>query len=307
VIGSFDRIGFQRHSRAFRAADLDVDLSGRVCLVTGGNVGLGRATAEALAKRRATVHLLCRDAGRAEAARDEIRRTSGNARVELAVVDVSDLASVRRYVASAGLEKVHVLVHNAGVLPPSRILSADGFELTLATHVVGPHLLTSLLATPLRAAGDARVIFVSSGGMYTQRLALDDLRWDRRSYDGVVAYAQTKRMQVVLAERWSRVFAGVGVSVYSMHPDWADTSGVKISLPRFYKLTQRILRSPAQGADTVVWLAVCRPAPTPSGAFWFDRKARGTHYLPWTREDQAARDRLWEECQRFAGLERSDR
>jgi len=307
MIGSFDRIGFQRHSRAFRDADLAVDLAGRVCLVTGGNAGLGRATAEALAKRGATIHLLCRDAGRAEVARDEIRRTSGNARVELAVVNVSDLASVRRYVASAGLEKVHALVHNAGVLPPSRTLSEDGLELTLATHVVGPHLLTSLLDTPLRAAGDARVIFVSSGGMYTQRLALDDLRWERRSYDGVVAYAQTKRMQVVLAERWSRVFAGAGVSVYSMHPGWADTSGVKTSLPRFYKLTQRILRSPAQGADTVVWLAVCQPAPTPSGAFWFDRKARGTHYLPWTREDQSTRDRLWEECQRFAGLERSDR
>ena len=143
--------------------------------------------------------------------------------------------------------------------------------------------------------------------MYTQRLALEDLRWDRRSYDGVVAYAQTKRMQVVLAERWSRVFAGAGVSVYSMHPGWADTSGVKTSLPRFYKLTQRILRSPAEGADTAVWLAVCQPAPTPSGGFWFDRKVRGTHYLPWTREDQATRERLWEECQRFAGLERSDR
>ena len=307
MIGSFDRIGFRRHSRAFRAADLDVELSGRVCLVTGGNAGLGRATADALAKRGATVHLLCRDAGRAEAARDEIRRASDNARVELAVVDVSDLASVRRYVASAGLEKVHVLVHNAGVLPPSRILSADGLELTLATHVVGPHLLTSLLATPLRAAGDARVIFVSSGGMYTQRLALDDLRWDRRSYDGVVAYAQTKRMQVVLAERWSRVFAGTGISVYAMHPGWADTPGVKTSLPRFYQLTKRILRSPAEGADTVVWLAICQPAPTPSGAFWFDRKARGTYYLPCTREDQATRDRLWEECQRLAGIERSNR
>lgn len=306
MIGSFDRIGFRRHSRAFRPADLDVDLSGRVCLVTGGNAGLGRATAEALAKRGATIQLLCRDAGRAEAARDEIRRATGNARVEHTVVDVSDLASVRRYVASASLEKVDVLVHNAGVLPPSRILSADGLELTLATHVVGPHLLTSLLATPLRAAGDARVVFVSSGGMYTQRLDLEDLRWDRRAYDGVVAYAQTKRMQVVLAERWSRVFAGAGVSVYSMHPGWADTSGVKTSLPRFYKLTQRILRSPAEGADTIVWLAVCQPASTPSGGFWFDRKARGTHYLPWTREDQTTRDRLWEECQRFAGLERND-
>ncbi|MCU0694294.1 MAG: SDR family NAD(P)-dependent oxidoreductase [Polyangiaceae bacterium] len=302
MIGSFDRIGFQRHSRAFRPADLDVDLSERVCLVTGGNAGLGRAIADALAKRGAPVHLLCRDAGRAEAARDEIRHATGNARVQLAVVDVSDLASVRRYVASAGLERVHVLVHNAGVLPPSRILSADGLELTFATHVIGPHLLTNMLATPLRQSGDARVIFVSSGGMYTQRLDLADFRWDHRHYDGVVAYAQTKRMQVVLAERLSHVFAGAGVSVYSMHPGWADTSGVKTSLPRFHKLTKRVLRSPAQGADTVVWLAVCQPAPKPSGGFWFDRKARGTHYLPWTREDQTTRDRLWEQCQRLAGL-----
>jgi NAD(P)-dependent dehydrogenase (short-subunit alcohol dehydrogenase family) len=307
VIGSFDRIGFRLHSRAFRAADLDVDLAGRVGLVTGGNAGLGRATAEALARRGATVHLLCRDAGRGEAARDELRRATGNARVELAVVDVSDLASIRRYVASAGLEKVHLLVHNAGLLPPSRVLTADGLELTLATHVVGPHLLTSLLAGPLRAAGDARVVFVSSGGMYTQRLALDDLGWERRPYDGVVAYARTKRMQVVLAERWSRVLAGAGVSVYSMHPGWADTSGVKTALPGFYRLTQRILRSPAEGADTVVWLAVRRPAPTPSGGFWFDRQPRATHYLPWTRDDQPTRDRLWELCQRLAGLDPSDR
>jgi hypothetical protein len=74
-----------------------------------------------------------------------------------------------------------------------------------------------------------------------------------------------------------------------------------------FELTQRILSSPAEGADTVVWLAVCQPAPTPSGAFWFDREPRGTHYLPWTREDQPTRDRLWEQCQRFAGIERSNR
>lgn len=307
MIGSFDRIGFLRHSRAFRPADLDLDLSGRLCLVTGGNAGLGRATAVALARRGATVHLLCRDAGRAEAARDEIRHATGNARVEFAVVDVSDLASVRHYVARAGLEKVHVLVHNAGAVPPRRVLTADALELAFATHVVGPHLLTSLLATPLRAAGDARVIFVSSGGMYTQRLDLEDLRWDHRRYDGVIAYAQTKRMQVLVAEAWAQAFAGAGVAVYAMHPGWADTSGVKTSLPRFYQLTQRILRSPAEGADTIVWLAACQPAPTPSGGFWFDRKPRRTHYLPWTREDQATRSRLWQECQRLAGLEASHR
>lgn len=307
MFGSFDRIGFARHSRRFRPGELDVDLSGRFCLVTGGNAGLGRAAAEAFATRGASVQLLCRDAGRGEAARDEIRRSTGNRRVELGVLDVSDLAAIRRWVDEARLSAVHVLVHNAGLLPERRLLTADGLELTLATHVVGPHLLTSLLAAPLRAAGDARVIFVSSGGMYTQRLHLEDLSWAGREYDGVIAYARTKRMQVVLAELWARSFAGSTVSVYSMHPGWADTAGVQTSLPRFYQVTRRLLRTPEQGADTIVWLALREPAPSPSGEFWFDRQARAKHYLPWTRERPAAREALWAECQRLAGLEASAR
>jgi dehydrogenase/reductase SDR family protein 12 len=106
---------------------------------------------------------------------------------------------------------------------------------------------------------------------------------------------------VVLAEKWSQFF-GAGVSVYSMHPGWADTAGVRSSLPRFYRVTRRLLRTPEQGADTIVWLAVRQAPPAPSGAFWFDRQARAQHYLPWTREDPVAREMLWAECQRLATL-----
>jgi NAD(P)-dependent dehydrogenase (short-subunit alcohol dehydrogenase family) len=292
MIGSFDRLGFARHQRSYRAPDLDVDLSGRVCLVSGANAGLGRATAAALAARGATVRMLCRDGGRGEAARDELRRQTGSSRIELDVVDVSELASIRRFVERARLPAVHVLVHNAGVLPAARVMTSDGLELCLATHVVGPHLLTRLLERPLRAAGDARVIWVSSGGMYTQRLALADLDWTRRRYDGVTAYAQTKRMQVVLAARWARVLDG-DVAVYAMHPGWADTRSVATSLPRFHRVMRRLLRTPAEGADTIVWLAARRPAPAPTGGLWFDRAARSAHYLPWTRESADQRDALW--------------
>ncbi|MBS1117805.1 MAG: dehydrogenase/reductase [Deltaproteobacteria bacterium] len=303
MIGSFDRTGFARHQRAFRATDLEVDLRGRVCLVTGANAGLGRATAAALAERGATVRLLCRDAGRGEAARDELRRATGSSQIELDLVDVSELASVRRFVERARLPAVHVVVHNAGVLPHERVLTSDQLELCFATHVVGPHLLTRLLERPLRAGGDARVIWVSSGGMYTQRLELDDLDWTRRPYNGVTAYAQTKRMQVVLARRWARELEGE-VAVYSMHPGWAETRSVKTQLPRFHRVMHRLLRTPAQGADTIVWLAARRPAPAPSGGLWFDRAARSAHYLPWTREDEARRDALWTMVERLtsAGL-----
>jgi dehydrogenase/reductase SDR family protein 12 len=298
VIGSFDRLGFERHARRFAAADLAVELTGRVCLVTGGNAGIGRATALALAQRGATVRLLCRDVGRGEATRDELRRLAGTTRIECDVVDMSELASVRALVERLALPVVDVLVHNAGVLPAARELDADGLERCFATHVVGPHLLTRLLAPALRAARDARVVFVSSGGMYTRRLSFDDLDWSRRPYDGVVAYAQTKRMQVVLAERWHRELAAA--HVYAMHPGWADTRSVERSLPRFHKVMARLLRTPEQGADTIVWLAAHAPA-APSGGFWFDRRPVSAHYLPWTRETPEDRDRLWALVERLTG------
>ena len=296
MIGSFDRLGYARHARRFAAGDLDVDLAGRVCLITGGNAGIGLATARALARRGASVRLLCRDPGRGLAARDALRAELGKVQVEADVLDVSDLGAVRRFAARLDVGAVHVLVHNAGVLPDARTVTADGLELVFATHVAGPHLLTRLLAPKLRAATDARVIWVSSGGMYTQRLSLEDLGWGARRYDGVVAYAQTKRMQVILAERWARELAPV--RVYAMHPGWADTRSVASSLPRFHRLMKGVLRTPEQGADTVVWLAAHQPPPEPSGGFWFDREERGTHYLPWTLEREREREALWALAQR---------
>jgi NAD(P)-dependent dehydrogenase (short-subunit alcohol dehydrogenase family) len=297
VIGSFDRLGFERHRRRFRAADLDVDLGGVHAIVTGANSGIGYATASALAVRGARVLLACRDGGRGEAARDAIRSQTGSSLVDLAVVDVSDLEAVRAFAEALGWSRVDRLIHNAGLLPRERMLTPVGHELTFATHVLGPHLLTRLLRSRLEASADVRVVWVSSGGMYTVALSLDDLAWERRTYDGVRAYAQTKRMQVALAERWAREFVGTRVSVYAMHPGWAETPGVIRSLPRFHRLTARLLRTAEQGADTVLWLALVREAPSPSGGFFFDREERTRYLLPWTVETPAAREELWQRCE----------
>jgi NAD(P)-dependent dehydrogenase (short-subunit alcohol dehydrogenase family) len=300
VIGSFDRLGFERHRKRFRAADLDVRLEGRVCLVTGANSGIGRATSRALAARGAHVILLCRDPGRGEEARDAVRRETGNPRVDLGLLDVSDLGAVRRVAAELRVEAVHALVHNAGVLTDRRILTRDGLELTFATHVAGPHLLTALLAGRLRA-GQGRVVWVASGGMYLQRLSLDDLTWERRRHDGVVAYAQAKRMQVVLARQWARRFAGSGVEVHAMHPGWADTAAVRTSLPRFHRVMEPLLRDAEAGADTVIWLVVNPSLPGPSGSFWFDRARRWAHVLPWTAEWPGEAERLARLCDEATG------
>lgn len=301
IVWSFDRSGFLRHARRFRPEDVDVDLTGRVCLVTGANSGIGRAAATALAARRADVYLLCRDRARGEEAVSSIRGATGNAGVHVEVVDVSHLASVRAFVERYAPSHVDVLIHNAGVLPATRQETPEGLELTLATNVVGPFLLTHLLHAKLAAAGGARVIFVSSGGMYAQTLSLDDLQWTRRRFDGVTAYAQTKRMQVVLTEMLARRWSRAEIAVHCMHPGWADTPAVRSSIPRFYRVMRNRLRTPEEGADTVVWLAAAR-ATMPSGRFWLDRAPQPTHLLPFTVEEPRDRARLWRTCQRLAGF-----
>lgn len=295
IVPSFDRTGFRIHALRFRPDDLEVDLAGRRCLVTGANSGIGFETALALADLGAEAVLLCRSRERAERAVEQIRERTGNARVALEVVDLSDLDSVRAAGERLAAEPVDVLIHNAGVLPDERVETRDGLELTFATHVAGPFLLTRLLEERLAASDDARVVFVSSGGMYTRRLSLDDPQWLCRDYDGVVAYAETKRAQVVLAELWAEALRG-RATVNAMHPGWADTPAVASSPPRFHRVMQWVLRTPAEGADTVVWLAACPRAREWTGRFFFDREARRTHLLPFTRESEADRRALWALC-----------
>jgi len=296
ILFSFDRSGYERHARAFAPDDLDVNLTGRVCLVTGANSGIGLETSRELASRGASVWMLCRDRARGRNAVARVRAATGSREVHLAQLDVSDIGAIRRFARDFTPARIDVLVHNAGVLPDQRLASPDGHELTLATHVLGPWALTEALLPRLRASADARVVFVSSGGMYTQRLSLDDCEWLRRPYDGVAAYAQTKRMQVVLAELLAAELPAGRFTVSSMHPGWADTPAVRSSLPRFWDAMQGRLRSPAEGADTVVWLAASPAARGRSGQFWFDRRPRSTHLLPWTRESRAERQALRELC-----------
>ena len=152
-----------------------------MCLVTGASGGLGLAASLGLARLGASLRLLVRDAARGETARLRIVEETGNSDVRCELVDMSLRRSVRDCAERmlAGDEPVHVLVHNAGVLPPERRETEEGLELTFATNVLGPHLLTRLLRERLVASAPARVLFVSSGGMYLRRLDVDDLQTRR--------------------------------------------------------------------------------------------------------------------------------
>ena len=296
VVGSFTDVGItvRRHLTGWE--DLDaLDATGRVVLVTGATSGLGLETARQLARMGASVRLVGRDPAKTTAARADVESAAPGADVATYLADLANLTDVRRLVTEV-LEReprLDVLVHNAGALIQERRESPDGHEMTFATMVLGPFALTEGLRPLLERTGGARVITVSSGGMYTQKLAIDDLE-SKQGYRGSVAYARAKRAQVVLTELWAERDEGHGITFHAMHPGWAATPGVHDALPKFEKLLGSRLRSPAEGADTIVWLAVADEPTRSSGRFWLDRRPRGTHRVPATRESPEDRTRLWD-------------
>jgi NAD(P)-dependent dehydrogenase (short-subunit alcohol dehydrogenase family) len=295
VVGGYTTVGYRIRSRGWTPLPR---MDGKVVLITGATSGLGLAAADGFARLGARVWLAVRSRERGEHARAGILEHSASADVHVAVCDLSHLDSVRRFARRFidDSQRLDVLVNNAGVLTQERELSADGIELTLATNVIGPFLLTQLLIAVLERSAPSRIVNVSSGGMYTQRLRADDLQSEQEDFDGPTVYARTKRAEVVLNEMWAQRLAGTGVTAHAMHPGWADTAGVRDSLPRFYRVSRPLLRSPGQGADTIVWLGAAEDPAETSGGFWHDRRRRPTHLLPGTRETEAERDRLWAEC-----------
>ncbi len=302
VVAGYTSLGHRVRRGMWSSADLP-SLDGKVVLVTGATSGLGLAAAEGFARLGAAVWLLARSEERGERARQEIVARSGNHDVEVGLCDLSDLKAVRRFTKrfSADVSRLDVLVNNAGALLGERTLSVDGIELTFATNVLGPFLLTNLLTPLLEKSAPARVVNVSSGGMYTQRIHVEDLESANGAFDGATAYARTKRAQVILTEQWAERLARIGVVVHAMHPGWVDTPGLESSLPRFYGATKWLLRTPQEGADTIVWLGAAAEPARCTGGFWHDRRERPTHRVPWTRETSEDRERLWAECERLSG------
>lgn len=293
----FTRGGYEAASKSFQPEDMKADISQRSFMITGANSGIGKSAALAIARQGGIVHLVCRNRQRGEAALEEIKRESGNENVHLHELDMSKPRDI--YTFAQAFEKsgqpLHVLINNAGVLVPEkqRQMTGDGLEVTFATNTLGTHILTTLLIPVLSRAQDPRVIIVTSGGMFTQKLDLKDLQFEgMRTFDGTIAYAQTKRQQVVMTEQYVKRWPNIHFSC--MHPGWANTPGVQTSIPDFYERMKDRLRTSEQGADTMVWLAVA-PAvkDQPSGLFFQDRKAVSTHLpLAWTKSSAQEHEKL---------------
>ena len=308
VFPSFTRLGYDARRRLDHWTPLDrYRLDGRVVVVTGASSGLGLVGAEQLARCGATVVLLGRDRAKTERVRDDLATRTGNDTLDVVVADMGDLDAVRAAADDirSRHDRLDVLVHNAGALTADRRTAPSGLELVVASQVVGPFLLTALLLDRLRDSSPGRVVTMSSGGMYASPLRVDDLQMGD-DYKGSEQYARAKRAQVTLNEMWAARVPASDVVFHAMHPGWADTPGVRESLPTFRKVVGPLLRSPEQGADTLVWLAADDGEPlATTGGFWLDRRRRSLHKVPSTKKSDTPERRaeLWDWVVEASGVD----
>jgi NAD(P)-dependent dehydrogenase (short-subunit alcohol dehydrogenase family) len=264
-------------------------------VVTGATSGIGEAMVTLFAALGATVHVLGRNPDKVAAVVADVRRALPSATLVEEVCDVGDLDAVRAWCddLSGRVDSLRGLVHNAGTLLAERTESAQGHEMALAVHVLGPHLMTERLLPLLgaEAGNPGSVVWMASGGMYSAglRSTPDEIEYRDGTYDGVRGYARTKRMQVEIVDAWNDRLRGGQVRIESCHPGWAATPGVTDSLPGFDKVMGPLLRDAASGADTAVWLVATRPDSSGTHHFWHDRVPRPTTYPVQRRRDPAQR------------------
>ena len=270
------------------------DMSGRICLVTGATRGIGRATAEALAKSGAQVLLHGRDSASVGAVCREMIRYG---QVTGVVGDLSSLAAVRKLAAeiSAQYPRLDVLVNNAGTGTRRRQVTVDGYERTFAINHLAPFLLTNLLLERLKAGKAARIVTVSSMAHRGGKLDFDDLNWEKRKFKGLGAYGASKIANILFTVELASRLAGSGVTANCLHPGVVATNIFTAFGGRTGKVFTVLLRpfmlSPADGAKTSIYLASSPEVANVTGKF-FD-KCREVAPTP-AAQDLGVAKRLWE-------------
>jgi NAD(P)-dependent dehydrogenase (short-subunit alcohol dehydrogenase family) len=277
-------------------------MEGKVVLITGGTSGIGKAGATALASVGADVVVVGRNPERGEEAVEEIRASSGG-RVDLALYDLGVQSQVRALAEEfrGRYDRLDVLVNNAGLVQSRRTETADGLETTFAINHLAPFLLTNLLLDVLKDSAPSRVLTVSSEAERWGNIDFDDLQ-SRRKYRGFPVYGMTKLANIMFTYELAGRLQGTGVTATCMHPGGVATrfgrnNGGPLAL--FFRAAKPFMRTPEQGADTLVWLASSPDVEGVTGRYFSDRKPIEPKKIA---NDPEVRRRLWEESERLTGL-----
>jgi retinol dehydrogenase 14 len=278
-------------------------MGGTTVLITGGTSGIGNATAVAMAAMGANVVVVGRNQERGGAAVEEIKAQSHNESVELMLADLSVQAEVRR-LAEEFLERydrLDVLVNNAGLVQSKRTETPDGIETTLAINHLAPFLLTNLLLGCLEQSAPSRVITVSSEAQRWGTMDFEDMQ-SRRKYRGFPVYGMTKLANIMFTYELAERLDGTDVSANCLHPGSVGTNfgqNNRGAMALFFRTFKPFMRSPEQGADTLIWLASSPEVDGVSGKYFSDRKEIEAKKVAY---DPAARRRLWEISEDLTGL-----
>lgn len=278
-----------------------MSISGKNVMITGPSEGIGRATAFALAKQGARLHLLCRNSRKADELQEELRSKHGDVCVELYLADLGNFAEVRE-AAKAFIDRnepLDVLINNAGVINTRRILLDNGQEQMFAVNHLGHFLLTMLLLDRLKQAEQGRVVVVASEGYRLCRgIRFDDLQWDT-GFGAFRAYGHSKLANILFVRELSERLRGTRVTVNALHPGGVRSQlGAQNSWKagRVLAVLKPFLRTPEKGAETSVYLATSDEVTTTSGEYFHDCKPKKTK--PFARDRKQAR-RLWELSERL--------
>ncbi|MDG6923311.1 MAG: SDR family oxidoreductase [Nitrososphaerota archaeon] len=283
----------------------DVDLHGKVILLTGANSGIGKVTALELAKMGASLVLVCRNKEKGKEAVDEFVKKSGNSSIELIIADLLPQREVRRVASEfvASHSRLDVLINNAGTNFPSFGVTEDGIEQTMAVNYFTPFLLTNLLLGVLEKSTPSRVVNVASVGHFGGDLLLDNLTQDRRmGAQGFSAYQRSKLALVLFTYELARRLDGKQVTANCLHPGtirtniWAH-AGVASPLTRFASL---FMKSAEEGARTSVYLASSPDVERVSGKYFDNRTPKRASEKTY---DQSIALRLWEQSIIMTGLD----
>src|SRR5438067_3704438 len=284
---------------------LNTSMQGKVCVVTGANSGIGKATAMGLAQMGATVVMVCRDQAKGEGAQNEIKEKSGNDAIDLMLADLTSQASIRQLAENIEqrYQQLHVLINNAGGVNLTRRETSDGFEATFAVNYLAPFLLTNLLLDKLKASSPARIVNVSSESHQSGYIKMDDLELEK-GYRLMRAYGQSKLALVLFTYELARRLQGTGVTANCLHPGFVATNIGQNGVGSVGRSIVKLIFSslgirPEEGAKTSIYLASSTEIEGVTGKYFI--KSIPVRSAP-ISYDETLQRQLWDESAKLVNL-----
>ena len=267
-------------------------MEGKICIITGANSGIGKATAIGLAKINATIVMICRSKERGEEAQKEIIELTGNKKVDLLLCDLSSQESIRKFVSEfkSKYQQLHILINNAGVMLSKRGVSVDGFEMNFAVNHLAPFLLTNLLLDALKNSAPSRIINVSSAAHRMAKMDFDDLQSEKMKYRLMKIYGASKLALMLFSYELSRILEGTSVTVNTLHPGLVNTNLGQDQSSFSQGFAKLFFKKPEKGAETSIYLASSQEVEGITGKYFAKKQQKQSSEESYN-EDYAKR--LW--------------